>query len=163
MHGLRQDIRYAFRGFIKRPAFTLSAVATLALGIGANTAIFTLLDKVLIRQLPVEQPHQLVTFVGDATGSPRIISYPMYADLRDRNDVLAGLVASFQRPFSLNDGNQSQRVIGQLVSGNYFAVLGVQPALGRFFIPEEDRPPARILSSSSVTASGDGASARIRQ
>ncbi|MGH9851831.1 MAG: ABC transporter permease, partial [Blastocatellia bacterium] len=136
-----QDLRYGIRMLLKNPGFSLIAVFTLSLGIGANTAIFTLLDKVLIRPLPVEQPHELVTFVQDASGAPAIFSYPLYADLRDRNEVLSGLVAYFQRPFSLSDGSQSERVIGQIVTGNYFAALGVRPALGRFFLPEEDRTP----------------------
>ncbi len=121
------------------PASLLIAVFTLAMGIGANTAIFTLLDKVLIRSLPVEQPNHLVALVKDASGDPGIFSYPMYAELRDRNEVLSGLVAYFQQPFNLSDGVQTERVIGQIVSGNYFSVLGVRPALGRFFLPEEDR------------------------
>ena len=136
-----QDLHYGFRMLLKRPDFALIAVSTLALGIGANTAIFSLLDKVLIRPLPVEQPNQLVAFVRDESGAPGIFSYPMYSDLRDRNEVLSGVVAYFQQPFSLSDGSQSERVIGQIVSGNYFSVLGVRPALGRFFLPEEDRTP----------------------
>ena len=65
----------------------------------------------------------------------------MYAELRDRNDVLSGLAAYFQQPFSLSDGNETERVIGQIVSGNYFSVLGVRPVVGRVFLPEEDRTP----------------------
>jgi putative ABC transport system permease protein len=141
MESLWQDLRFGARMLLKQPGFALIVVFTLALGIGANTAIFTLLDKVLIRQLPVEEPEQLVTFVSDASGAPGVFSYPMYADLRDRNDVLAGMVAYSQRPFSLSDGSQSERVVGEIVSGNYFAVLGLRPALGRFFLPEEDRAP----------------------
>src|SRR5262249_17273507 len=136
-----QDLRHGLRMMLKNPGFTLIAVLTLALGIGANTAIFTLLDKVLIRPLPVEQPHELVTFVEDASGAPAIFSYPLYAELRDRNDVLSGVIAYEQKPFSLSDGSQSERVIGQIVSGNYFTTLGVRPALGRFFLPEEDLTP----------------------
>jgi len=136
-----QDLRYGLRMLLKNPGFTTVAILTLALGIGANTAIFTLLDKVLIRPLPVEQPHQLVTFVEDASGAPGIFSYPLYAEIRDRNDELLGVVAYEQRPFSMSDGNATERVIGQIVSGNYFATLGVRPALGRFFLPEEDRTP----------------------
>jgi macrolide transport system ATP-binding/permease protein len=138
---LSQDLRYGLRMLVKNPGFTLIAVLTLALGIGANTAIFTLLDKVLIRPLPVEQPHQLVTFVEDAGGSPGIFSYPLYAELRDRTDVMSGVAAFEQRTFSLSDGNATERVVGQIVSGNYFATLGVRPALGRFFLPEEDLTP----------------------
>jgi len=138
---LWQDLRYGLRMLLRNPGFTTIAISTLALGMGANTAIFTLLDKVLIRPLPVEQPNQLVTFVVDAGGAPEYFSYPLYADLRERNEVLSSLAAYFQRPFSLSDGDQSERVIGQIVSGNYFAALGVRPALGRFFLPEEDRTP----------------------
>ncbi len=138
---MSQDVRFGVRVLLKNPGFTLIAVLTLAFGIGANTAIFSLLDKVLIRELPVKQPHQLVAFVEDAAEVPRVFSYPDYADLRNRNEALSGVVAYFQRPFSLSAGNQAERVIGQIVSGNYFAVLGVQPALGRFFLHEEDRAP----------------------
>jgi len=138
---LWQDLRYGLRMLLKNPGFTMIAVSTLGLGIGANTAIFTLLDKVLIRPLPVERPDQLVTFVEDAGGAPGIFSYPLYTELRERNDVFSGVVAYDQKPFSLSDGSQSERVIGQIVSGNYFAALGVRPALGRFFLPEEDRTP----------------------
>jgi putative ABC transport system permease protein len=136
-----QDLRYGARMLMKQPGFTLIAVLTLALGIGANTAIFTLLDKALLRALPVEQPQQLVVFAKDGSGAPGISSYPLYADLRDRNQVLSGLAAYFQQPFSLSDGSATERVIGQIVSGNYFTVLGVRPALGRVFLPEEDRTP----------------------
>src|SRR5262245_50973145 len=136
-----QDLRYGVRMLLKHPGFALIAVFTLSLGIGANTAIFTLLDKVLIRTLPVEQPHQLVAIVKDGGGTPVSFSYPMYAELRDRNEVLSGLAAYFQQPFSMSDGKETERLIGQIVSGNYFATLGVRPALGRFFLPEEDRTP----------------------
>src|SRR5215471_15675603 len=141
MRTLIQDLRYGVRMLMKNPGFTLVAVITLGLGIGANTAIFTLLDKVLIRPLPVERPDQLVTFVEDAGGEPAVFSYPLYTELRDRNDVLSGLAAYHQQPFSLSDGSMTERVIGQFVSGNYFAALGVRPALGRFFLAEEDRAP----------------------
>ncbi len=137
-----QDIRFGVRMLLKNPVFTLIVILTLALGIGANTAIFTLLDKVLLRPLPVEQPQQLVTFVQGASGAPGVFSYPLYAELRNHEEVLSGLAAGdLQHTFSLNDGNQSERVTGQIVSGNYFAVLGVRPAIGRFFLPEEDRSP----------------------
>ncbi|HKC85442.1 MAG TPA: ABC transporter permease, partial [Blastocatellia bacterium] len=138
---LWQDLRYGVRMLLKNPGFTTIAVITISLGVGANTAIFTLLDKVLIRPLPVERPDQLVTFVEDAGGEPAIFSYPLYTELRDRNDVLSGVVGFEQRPFSMSDGNATERVIGQIVTGNYFAALGVRPALGRFFLPEEDRTP----------------------
>jgi putative ABC transport system permease protein len=136
-----QDLRYGVRMLRTHPGFTGVAVLTLALGIGANTAIFTLLDKALIRTLPVEKPTELVTFARDAGGASVSFSYPLYADVSKRNDVFSGVAAYFQQPFSLSDGAQTERVIGQIVSGNYFAVLGVQPSLGRFFLPDEDRTP----------------------
>ena len=136
-----QDLRYGVRMLLLHPGFTAVAVLTLALGIGANTAIFTLLDRVLIRTLPVERPEQLVALVSNANGDPSILSYPVYANLRDNNDVFAGMVAYFQRTSSLTDGTYSERVTGQIVSGNYFSVLGVQPALGRFFLADEDKTP----------------------
>jgi macrolide transport system ATP-binding/permease protein len=138
---MMQDLRYGVRMLLKTPALSLIAVVTLALGIGANTAIFTLLDKVLLRPLPVEQPQQLVALARDDNGAPAIFSYPMYADLRTRTEALTGLAAYYQQPFSLSDGSATERVIGQIVSGNYFAVVGVRPALGRFFLPDEDRTP----------------------
>jgi predicted permease len=136
-----QDLRYGARMLTAHPTFTLVAVLTLSLGIGANTAIFSLLDKVLMRPLPVDRPNQLVAVVEGEKASSRVVSYPLYTDLRDRNDVLSGLAAYCQRPFSLTEGVRSERVIGQLVSGNYFAVVGVRPALGRFFLAEEDETP----------------------
>jgi hypothetical protein len=90
---LLQDVRYGLRMLLKNPAFALIAVSTLALGIGANTAIFSLLDKVLIRALPDEQPRQLVALVEDANGAPAFFSYPMYDDLRGHTEALAGVVA----------------------------------------------------------------------
>jgi putative ABC transport system permease protein len=126
---------------VKHPGFTGIAVLTLAIGIGANTAIFTLLDKVLIRALPVESPEQLVVLLGGDGRGAGGFSYPVFADLREHNEVLSGLAAYVQQPFNLSDGNQTERVIGQIVSGNYFSVLGVRTALGRSFLPEEDRTP----------------------
>ena len=136
-----QDLRYGVRMLGTHPGFAAVAIVTLALGIGANTAIFSIMDRLLIRTLPVDEPHQLVAFVSDANGEPGIFSYPAYANLRDQNDVLSGLVAFVQRPFTVSDGTQTERVTGEIVSGNYFDVLGVRPAVGRFFLPEEDRTP----------------------
>ena len=137
-----QDLRYGVRMLLSHPGFTVVAVLTLALGIGANTAMFGLLDKVLIRRLPVERSSELVAFVHDAGGAPEVFSYPKYSELRAHEDALAGLVAYLQRPFSVAiDGALGDRRVGQVVSGNYFDVLGVRPAVGRFFLPEEDRTP----------------------
>ena len=100
-----------------------------------------LLDTLLIRTLPVEQPHQLVAFVSDASGEPGISPTGLRQPARS-NDVLSGLVAFVQRPFTVTDGTMTERLTGEIVSGNYFDVLGVGPALGRFFLPEEDARPA---------------------
>src|SRR5262249_37464314 len=105
---LWQDLRYGVRLLLTRKGFNALAVLSLALGIGANTVSFTLFDKLLIRPLPVERPERLVTFVEDAGGAPAIFSYPLYAELRDRNDVLSGVVAFEQRPFSMSDGNATE-------------------------------------------------------
>src|SRR5579875_665454 len=136
------DLRFAARQLRKSPAFALAAILTLALGIGANTAIFSLLDQALLRSLPVRNPQQLVLL--EATpyevwnghtsiegGDPEAyFSYPMYKDLRDRNTVFAGLIAMLQTPVGVLWQGRSELVNAELVSGNYFDVLGVRPALG---------------------------------
>ena len=101
-----QDMRYGVRMLRTYPGFTAVGVVTLALGIGANTAIFTLLDKLLIRPLPVGEPHQLVDVRQRRQRAARDFLYPAYANLRDQNDVLSGLVAFVQRPFTVSDGTR---------------------------------------------------------
>jgi predicted permease len=147
MENLLQDIRFALRTLGKNPGFTLVAVLTLALGIGANAAIFSLTDQVLLRLLPVERPRELVVLSSpgitygrswnDIEGGPSF-SYPMYKDLRDRNEVFAGLLASFHVPVNVAGQGQSQLAEGMLVSGNYFQVLGVRPFLGRVFSAQDE-------------------------
>jgi putative ABC transport system permease protein len=154
MQTLWQDLRYGARMLLKAPGFTLIAVMTLALGIGANTAIFSLTDQILIRRLPVERPEELVVlrspgpqggYVWSDGDSAASFSYPMYKDLRDRGaDVFSGLLARFAIPLSVagaGQTGQAERADGELVSGNYFEVLGVRPALGRVFSQEDDRAP----------------------
>ena len=143
-----QDFRYAVRQLRKSPAFAIVAVLTLALGIGANTAIFTLLDQALLRELPVSHPEQLVRlqYVGSNTGhtssyggdSNSYFSYPMYKDLRDKNEVFDGMLANVEIGAGVQWNNQSDLVSGEIVSGNYFDVLGVKPAMGRLFVPADD-------------------------
>jgi predicted permease len=143
-----QDLRYAIRQLRKSPAFAIVAVLTLALGIGANTAIFTLLDQALLRELPVSHPEQLVRlqYVGSNTGrissyggdSHTYFSYPMYKDLRDKNEVVDGMLANVEIAAGVQWNNQSELVSSELVSGNYFDVLGVKPAMGRLFVPADD-------------------------
>jgi predicted permease len=137
------DVRYAIRGFIKTPLFTLVAVLSLAFGIGANTAIFSLLNQVILRLLPVKSPQQLVEFRmrGQHYGSNwgmNAISYPMYRDFRDHNQVFSGIFCRFPIETSLTDGNRTERVAGEFVSGNYFPVLGTEAALGRTFTAKDD-------------------------
>src|SRR6267142_7206280 len=143
MESLLKDIRYGFRNLWKRPGFTAIAVVTLSLGIGANTAIFSLVNTVLLRPLPVSQPEQLVQVYGTLhNGSDYTIqSYLNYKDYRDRNTVFSGLIAYRFAPMSFSHEGHNERVWGYLVSGNYFDVLGVQPFLGRYFISEEDKTP----------------------
>ena len=139
MSTLIQDVRYGLRVLGKNPGFTLVAVLTLALGIGANTAIFTIVNSLLLRPLSVEQPDRLVavftTHQGDETFSPS--SYPDYLDLRDRNRVFSGVAGHFYWPMSLKTVDQPQIVMGQVVTSNFFDVLGVKPFLGRAFLPVE--------------------------
>ena len=145
-----EDLRYAFRGLRKSPMFTIVALLSLGLGIGANTAIFSLMDQALLRSLPVKHPEQLVLFsasgprrgqVNTSYGDIYTFSYPMYRDFRDGNRVFSGLLARFPISFSMSWHDQTERVYGDLVSGNYFDVLGVHAAIGRTFTPEEDRRP----------------------
>src|SRR5712664_3994452 len=130
----------------RTPGFTAVAVLTLALGIGANTAIFTLLDQVLLRLLPVKNPQQLVllTMRGRHYGNNwggNAISFPMYRDFQDHNDVFSGMFC--RRPFkgSVMFGGQSERAAIEMVSGTYFPVLGVDAAIGRVLTADDDKVP----------------------
>ena len=141
------DLRYAWRSLRKTPVVTAVAVLSIALGIGANTAVFTLVDQVLLRLLPVRQPEQLVvvtaqgTQYGNGWGDGNELSYPRYADLRDHNQVFAGMLCRLGYAFHVTFGGATERVQGELVSGTYFPVLGVGPHLGRTFSPDEDKIP----------------------
>jgi len=150
-----RDLNFALRTLRRTPGFTLVAVLTLALGIGANTAIFTLLNQVLLRLLPVKDPHSLVmlTMRGKHYGSnwgSNAISYPMYKDFKEHNEVFSGMMARFPIYASVTIGNASERVKAELVSGSYFDVLGVTTAIGRPFTPDDDKTkdghPLVILS-----------------
>jgi predicted permease len=146
MGTLAQDLRFAIRTLSKSPLFVAVAVLSLALGIGANTAIFTLIDQVLLRYLPVKNPEQLVLLRGRGNhyGSNNgiyKISYPMYADFRDNNQVFDGMFCRWATGMSLSFGGKTEHVSGELVSGTYYDVLGISPALGRVFSPEDDKTP----------------------
>ncbi len=167
MPHLYRDLRYACRGLLRAPLFTMVAVVSIALGIGANTAIFTLVDQVLLRQLPVRQPEQLVLLTqrGPHHGNNRggnSTSFPMYEDFREAfvdhafvgalprvslpydalpaaNPLFSGMFARYAMSLNVGFGGQTDRVTGELVSGTYFPVLGVGAAVGRVIAPEDDR------------------------
>src|SRR5437764_3095230 len=152
MEKLLQDIRFGFRQLIKQPSFAALAILSMALGIGANTSIFSLVDTALLRPLAVKEPSQLVELYSTTNQGAdwSLQSYPNYKDYRDRNTVFSGLFVYRVVVSSLTVNNSSQRVWGYLVSGNYFDVLGVKPMLGRAFLPEEDQTadshPVAIIS-----------------
>ena len=151
MRNFIQDLRYAIRMMAKRPGFTLIAALTLALGIGANTAIFSAVNAVLLKPLPFPESEQLVdlseTFKPDGFGS---VSVPYYEDWKSQNTVFAGISAYMFTSFNLEGGDTPQRIPGIRVSANYFDVLGVKPALGRAFLPGED-----VAGHQNVVVIGD--------
>ncbi len=144
MTTLLKDLSYGFRMLAKTPGFTLVAVLSLALGIGANTTVFSLLDAIRLRSLPIENPERMVniaTLVKD--GEPHLdFSYPLYTGLRAGNQTLSGIVAYTDRNLGLTAGDQTERIRGEIVSANYFSVLGVQPSMGSAFAPDDERPGA---------------------
>src|ERR1044071_7031550 len=134
MNAFWQDLRYGVRMLGKNPGFTIIALLALTLGIGANTAIFSVVDEVLVRPLPVPHPEQMVLLsMANERGFSTGFAYPDYVTYRDRNDVFDGLMGSSQLAVSLNNNGQSERIDGMIVTGNYFDVLGVDMALGRAF------------------------------
>jgi predicted permease len=143
---LAQDLRYSLRQLRLQPGFALAAIVSLALGIGANTSIFTLVDQILLRLLPVANPRELVQLRADGMrpggnwGDGRhTFPYPTYVALRDRNSVFAGLTGQRIEAVSLVDDDRSALITVAMVAGNYFQVLGVQPHLGRLLSPDDDR------------------------
>jgi predicted permease len=136
---LRQDLRYGLRQLRRSPGFTLVAVLTLALGIGANTIIFGIVNGLLLRPLPVPQPDRLVALFATnrRSGESRTLSFPEYLDYRDRSRVFAGLAAQQGLPVSVGTGERAEVVWGEIVSENYFSVLGLSPALGRTIQPQD--------------------------
>jgi len=144
---LGADLRYTFRVLRKSPGFTAVAVLSLGLGIGANTAIFTLIDNLLLKSLPVKNPQELV-ILGDP-GAPDghgRFSFPTYTELRDRNQVLTGLLARMVWAMSAGDTAVSDWIQGEFVSGNYFSVLGASASLGRTITPEDDLIPGNRVA-----------------
>ncbi len=146
MNSLWNDLRFALRTLRKSPVFTAVAVLSLALGIGANTAIFTLLDQILLRLLPVKSPQQLALLTirgmeyGNNSGG-NAMSYPLYRDFSERNAVFSGMFCRFAYTMNVSFAGRTERADGELVSGTYFPVLGVGAAIGRTFAAEDDVIP----------------------
>jgi hypothetical protein len=141
---LWQDMRYGARIFVPNPSFTLVAVITLALGIGANAAIFSLINALLLTPLPYDHAEQIVDVSATMrrkTVEVRSLSYPDYVDWRDQRAVFEQLAAHAQVSFSLTGDAEPERVNGELASASYFPLLRVNPAIGRTFLPEEDVTP----------------------
>jgi predicted permease len=139
MHNLIQDLRFGLRSLMKQRGFTLVAVITLALGVGANSTIFSVVNATLLRSLPVANPETLVYVFNSTTGSA--FSYPDYAELRDRNQSLESLIAWGGISVSLNSNDQTDLVSGAIVTGNYFQTLGVGATKGRVITPDDDKTP----------------------
>jgi len=150
VEGIIQDLRYAVRMLGKSPAFTAVALLSVTLGIAANTTVFSLIDAMWFRTLPVRDPEQLIRVYawGLPKGANRpgvdSFSWPLYDAVRRRSTALTDLVAHYSTaPLQVSAGGEASEVQGAVVSANYFAMLGVQPALGRFFVPEEDQVRGR--------------------
>jgi predicted permease len=154
LESLGRDLRYGLRGLWRNPGFSLVAVLTLALAIGANATIFSLIDQALMRALPVRDPAQLVVLSfagsnpghmhsegGSSPGHLHEFSYPMYRDLMQRNTVLNGLVAESRLTLGVTWNNHAESVQAEMVSGNYFTTLGVRPAAGRLFVDGDETAP----------------------
>ena len=172
MESLWQDIRLGVRGLAKTPGFTLVALLTLALGIGANTAMFTALNAVLLRALPVGDPQQLVILsnpgahgigVGDGSGTRSLYAYSEFEDLRDRNQVFSAVCAidSRVRKVEVAVDGETEHADVSLVSGDYFRVLRIRPFLGRTFTADVDK--AAHANPLAVTVAIEKAKASFRQ
>ena len=140
MEILLQDLRYGVKALLKTPLFTTIAIATVALGIGANTAIFSVVNAVLLRPLPYKDPGRLVSlFEESENGEVNGVSLPNFVDLRDQNQVFEQMAAYRWQAFNLTSIEDPQLLDGWYVSSDFFPVLGVNPILGRTFLPEEDK------------------------
>ena len=138
-----RELRYALRALGRSPVFSAVAVLSLALGIGANTGVFTMLDQVLLGTMPIQDPGRLVQLkeVGQHYGSTNglnALSYPLYRDLHERNEVFSGMLCRYRLPANVSFAGRNERAAVELVSGTYFQVLGLQPAAGRLFTPADD-------------------------
>src|SRR5258708_9746392 len=177
MRSLAYDVRHAFRTLRKNPILTAVALLSLGIGIGANTAIFTIMDRVLLRSLPVRQPERLVWlaspggwsgFVETGYNDEVVLSWPKYRALRDQSaSIFDGLIARFPFAVSLASQSQTDAASGELVTGNYFDVLGVRPAVGRLVSNEDTAKvgsnPVAVLSYAYWTRRFGGNRAVLNQ
>jgi hypothetical protein len=162
METLLQDLRYAMRGLRRSPGFTLVALLTLALGIGVNSSIFSVVNAILFRPLPVERPAELVDVYGRpaTSGNHETHSWQNYLAYREQTQTLSDLVAYANFFAHLSIDGSSDLVVGELVSDNYFRTLGIRPALGRIF--SADKPPRRTAPRSPSSPTGFGATSSQR-
>src|SRR5262245_15631001 len=146
IEALRQDSHYGVRAMRKSPGFTIVATLTLALGIGANTAIFSVVDAVILRPLPYPEPSRLVQLWGNvkrAKVERRGASYPDYVDWRDQSRSFEAMAAFVDGDLTIAGTGEPERITGEFVSQPYFDLLGMRAVLGRTFRPEEDQVPER--------------------
>jgi hypothetical protein len=185
MRHLLRDVQYAWRGLTRAPLFTIVALMSIALGIGANTAIFTLVDEVLLRVLPVKNPEQLVLFSGarnhyGSNSGGNMLSFPMYEDFRDNfvdqgklprvsapvdnaaphPPIFSGMFARRTSAMNVGIEGQTERVPGEIVTGTYFQVLGVGAAIGRVITPDDDKVRGVIEEVKMPAFSGTSAYTR---
>src|SRR5580658_10970736 len=143
MAAMLQDFQYSFRTLRKSPVFLAVAVVSLALGIGANTAIFTLINQLILQPLPVKDPEQLVMLAGrgkhyGGNNGPDRISYPMYREIRDQNQVFSAMFCTYPSTVSATFQGGTELIGADFVSGNFFPVLGIGAAVGRVFTASDD-------------------------
>jgi putative ABC transport system permease protein len=143
MERLLQDLHYGLRVWLKRPGFAAIAILALALGIGANTAIFSVVNSILLRPLPFKDPDRIMYLAEKSQDTDYMnFSWPDYQDWRDQNSVFEQMALFKNDTFTLSGTDQPEQVTGGMVTGNFFTTLGVNPFLGRNFLPEEDQPGA---------------------
>jgi hypothetical protein len=143
VRNILRDIQFALRSFRKSPVFTVVAVLSMALRIGANTAIFSLIDQLILRPLPIRDPQAVVLLKGagfhyGSNHGINMLSYPMYQDIRDRNTVFSGMMCRASLTANIGTSSQVEIVQSELVSGNYFPLLGISAVLGRLFAAADD-------------------------
>ena len=156
IESIRADIRYSLKWLVRSPGFTAVAVASLAIGIGLNTALFSIVDALLLRPLPVERPDRLVDVYtrGSDGDTYATSSYPDFLDLSRRNEVFTAMMGFSPAIGAVKTGDRSRMALGEVVTGNYFQVLGVGAALGRTLLPEDDltgAPRTVVLSYATWT------------